>query len=373
MNEHYESISLSAVMIKMVRLCRSGFLRIFTRTLHLQFAFIRGAIKRKIIKNRDGLTVPALIAMSPTSKCNLECIGCYSRFHSRLDEISYREIDRFVQSAEDFGVSVFVITGGEPFMRSDMLDIYASHKNILFITVTNGTLIDEQLANRISRLKNVFPIISVEGYRYETDRRRGTGTYEKIMNSMALLKKYRVPFGFSSVITNETAEVLKSRAFINYMIERGCSVGFYNEFIPIDREDTARVPTEVQKEVFRREIQALRRSEPIVLVHMPEDEYDEKGRCTAVESGVVHINSRGYVEPCPFCHFAAENIKQNSFREILESPFLDALRRHPTALIRNGIGCSLSGNLDIVREIAAKTGAGETKSLETGAVEVPLP
>ena len=41
---------------------------------------------------------------------------------------------------------------------------------------TNGTLIDEKVADRILEIGNAMPAISVEGYRDETDARTRTPT-----------------------------------------------------------------------------------------------------------------------------------------------------------------------------------------------------
>jgi len=91
-----------------------------------------------------------------------------------------------------------------------------------------------------------------------------------------------------------------------------------------------------------------------------DDEYDKTGRCMAVSGGSMHINAQGWVEPCPFAHFARENIKDHSFREILRSPFLEAIRKHPTVLQHGAIGCSLVNNRAILEEIAKTTHARAT-------------
>jgi radical SAM protein with 4Fe4S-binding SPASM domain len=81
-----------------------------------------------------------------------------------------------------------------------------------------------------------------------------------------------------------------------------------------------------------------------------------------VSNGSIHVNTQGYVEPCPFAHFARENIRENSFKEILNSPFLKAVRSHPTLLKRDSTcyGCSLAGKPELLAEVAQQTGAQST-------------
>jgi len=84
-------------------------------------------------------------------------------------------------------------------------------------------------------------------------------------------------------------------------------------------------------------------------------------RCCIVVGGVgFHVNPQGFIEPCPFTHYAKENIKTESFEEILRSPLLSAIRKHPRILIHGAIGCSLVNNSNILDSIADKLQADQT-------------
>ena len=58
----------------------------------------------------------------------------------------------------------------------------------MFLSFTNGTLIDEAFADEMLRVKNFVPAISVEGFEEATDGRRGQGTYQKVMHAMEILQ-----------------------------------------------------------------------------------------------------------------------------------------------------------------------------------------
>ena len=73
------------------------------------------------------------------------------------------------------GIYFITISGGEPFIRQDLLDIFAAHNDMFFQVFTNGTLIDERMARTLSDLGNVLPAVSVDGWEKETDARRGPG------------------------------------------------------------------------------------------------------------------------------------------------------------------------------------------------------
>jgi hypothetical protein len=73
-----------------------------------------------------------------------------------------------------------------------------------------------------------------------------------------------------------------------------------------------------------------------------------------------HVISTGDVEPCVFCHFAADNVKEKSLKEILESPFFKAFRRkrpYNDNLLRP---CTIIDNPQILRDAVAEGGAHPT-------------
>lgn len=353
-------IGLTKILTHMASLWGGGMLRTLWKTRSLQAGLLRSRRKRRKALDEEGLHVPMAVAISPTMRCNLECRGCYARLHPRDGEMPVETIDALVRESSELGVFFYVITGGEPYLRPEMLEIYRRYRHVLFLTVTNGTLIDADVASRLAETGNVFPVVSIEGTRELTDGRRGEGVYDRVIACMDILKEARMPFGFSSVVTRESAAYLGSEVFVSDMVDRGCTVGFFNEFIPLGPGEIDIVPDEDQRRSFRESINQLKQKYPLILVSLPDDEYDDTGRCMAVANGAMHITARGDVEPCPFAHFARENIARCSFRDVLESPFLSAIRNHPTALQCGEIGCALVSNRGILEEIAGETGARST-------------
>ncbi|MBN2322389.1 MAG: radical SAM protein [Spirochaetes bacterium] len=353
-------LDLRYCISRMIRLWGKRVIRTVWRTRRLQLGLVRAGINRRRNLRKRDLLVPMGIGISPTARCNLSCRGCYARFHPTDEEMTSAEFRRVVSEAVGAGVFLFVVTGGEPFLRKDLLKIYGEFRSALFWTVTNGTLIDEDTARRIARLGNVVPIVSIEGGEKETDERRGEGVFRRVTAAMSLLRCHGILFGFSSVLTADSIECLGKTEFVSSMREAGCTIGVFNEFIPMSEKDKESLPSAAQKMRFRERLQELREREPIILIHLPYDEYDEAGRCMAVSGGGMHINAKGWVEPCPFAQYARENIGKQSFREVLRSPFLAAIRAHPTLLTHGKIGCSLVNNRDTLEEVARMTGAGPT-------------
>jgi MoaA/NifB/PqqE/SkfB family radical SAM enzyme len=294
-------------------------------------------------------------------RCNLACIGCYAADYPRDEELPLDEIDDALGQAERLGVFLVVVTGGEPLLREGIVEVLARHRQLLFLMVTNGTLLDRRCAQAIKGSRNIVPVVSLEGPRDATDRRRGEGAYDAAMQAMGYLRDERVLFGFSATVAAGNWAALIGDEFVSDMIGRGCALGFYTEYVPVGcgaRPDW--VMADADRSRFREGVLAIRRSRPIIAVHLPDDEYDKNGKCLGVTGGSVHINARGEVEPCPFAHYGAGSVRRAPLEEILESRFLCELRTSQ-AVVRHGrIGCALVENKAALQEIAARTGAVST-------------
>lgn len=330
------------------------------------------SLKRRRARRR-GILAPVAIAISPTMQCNLLCNGCYAVDYPREDEISLETLDELLSSAADLGVFLVVVTGGEPLLKEGLLESLQQHRRLTFLLITNGILVDDALARTIARSGNIVTTVSLEGRWEDTDTRRGPGVHEQALRAMAFLQKHGGVFGFSTTVTRSNWETLCSEEFTDEMIRMGCTLGFHTEYVPVaSGVDTSNILTDGERAEFRRRILRLRRTKPLLLIHLPEDEYGSDGRCEGVAGGSIHINSQGYVEPCPFCHYASDNIRHKSLREVLESEFLSELRSSEAIFRKTCVGCALVENEDLVRRISAKTGARRTDTPSSIPITVQL-
>ncbi len=364
--------TLEGIFLQGIRLQRRG---VFKKLLKLQTVFrhaVGAWLRRRKIQRKESPLAPIAIAFSPTMRCNLSCEGCYARDYPRDGELSLEAIDDMLSSAERMGVFLLVVTGGEPLMRDGILPIFQRHKRLLFLLVTNGKLLDDRAARMIAQAGNIITVVSVEGSKEQTDSRRGNGVYDQVGRAMGHLQNEGVVFGFSATVTRRNFETLGSDEFVDEMVDRGCALGFYTEYIPIgSAANWDMVLEDEERKLFRQRILEIRRSKPMMPVHLPEDEYMPDGKCAAVMGGCVHINSQGYVEPCPFAHFASDNIRDKTLEEALRSPFLARIRSSDAVIRRGRLGCALFENRELLRDIAAETGAKPTdpfllKKINTG-------
>ncbi len=102
-----------------------------------------------------------------TNQCNLRCRHCYNidYIKSGGEDLSTEEVKEVIDRALAAGCNSIGFSGGEPFMRPDILELleYCGHRRPIHV-LTNGILLDEEMIEKIDRLDLVIEFrISVDG------------------------------------------------------------------------------------------------------------------------------------------------------------------------------------------------------------------
>ncbi len=324
---------------------------------------VKGAKVRESLKNKLGYWAPYLFVISPTMRCNLDCYGCYAGEYNKSgteSDLPWELLDSILKQAKEMGIYFIVISGGEPFVYPHFWRMLEEHKDIYFQCYTNGTLIDKEAAGRLAELGNLLPCISVEGFEEETDARRGKGHFKKIMEVFDNLREAGVLFGYSATATRQNNELVGSEEFVDFMVERGCFIGWYFNYIPIGRKPSFElVPTPEQRIWRRRELAKFRMEKDIVIADFWCDG-TLCGGCIAGGRHYFHVNNRGDVEPCVFCHFAKDNVRDKSLEEILDSDFFRSFRRRQPYTENLLRPCAIIDNPEVLRDVVRENDAYAT-------------
>jgi MoaA/NifB/PqqE/SkfB family radical SAM enzyme len=211
-------------------------------------------------------------------------------------------------------------------VRKDLFDLFEAHEDTLFQVYTNATLVDEKMVERLVSLGNVVLAISLEGLREETDARRGRGHFDHIVQVMQWLREAGLFFAVSTTQTSQNTDVLTSDAFIDFLIEQGCILLWNFHYVPMGREPDLRLmATPEQRNRTRERLEYFRATRPMLFVDFWNDGCLTSG-CIAAGRKYFHVNARGDLEPCVFCHFASDNIKDKPLVEALNSPLFKEIR-----------------------------------------------
>lgn len=356
---------------------------------------------------KEGFKAPWFFVISPLRACNLKCIGCYANAGGG-PQIPYPILDRILNEAKDLGIRFITISGGEPFYYKDrkanktILDLFREHDDIFYLVYTNGiALVGEKGPDEFSlspagrkrikegrrlarnvlgvrnvgeilgKMGNVAPAVSQEGFQKETDERRGTGVYEAVVRARKNLSRHGVLQGFSVTVTHQNWQVVSGEEFIQDMVERGVSFGWYFQYIPTGKDpDVSFMAAPGEREKFRNRVWSLRSRYPIFMG----DFWDDGpwvGGCIAGGRKYFHINYDGAVEPCVFAQFHIANIiseyerkenrKINVLRKIIQSPFFKAIRRRQLEFDNDLAPCMIIDHPQMLRDLVTKFGAKPRK------------
>ncbi len=310
---------------------------------------------------QEGLRPPFLLVLSPTMRCNISCVGCSTRRYAKDDDMPISLITRILKEAREMGIFFIVTQGGEMFVYEEMLEVYRKHPDLYFQVYTNGTLIDEKMAKTLARLGNVAPMISLDGFRDTTDRRRGKGVFDKAMRAMDNLKREGVLYGASITHTRRNSDEILSDEFYTMLLDKGCFMVWFFQFLPIGKDpDIDLMPLPEQRNALREKNEDIRQKLPLFIGDFWNDGRLADG-CIAAGRRYLHINNKGDVEPCAFAHFAVDNIKNTTLKEALNSDFFKMLRsKMPFGNGNMLTPCMIIDNPEILRDAIKATGARPT-------------
>lgn len=272
--------------------------------------------------------IPWAILMDPTSACNLRCTGCWAAEYGHKMNLSLDELESIIRQGKELGTYVYLYSGGEPLTRKkDLITLCERHPDCAFLTFTNGTLIDDEFADEMLRVKNLVPAISVEGFEDSTDERRGDGVYKKVLEAMERLKKRKLLFGISCCYTSHNTDIIGSEEYFDSMIAMGAKFAWFFTYMPIGADAVPElIATAEQRKFMYEQIQRFRKTKPIFTIDFWNDG-DAVGGCVAAGRGYLHINANGDVEPCAFIHYSDSNIREKTLLEAYQAPLFQAYRK----------------------------------------------
>ncbi len=162
--------------------------------------------------------IPISGGIEVTMECNLNCKHCYAQGISQGKEMTSQEFFNTIDEIVSLGCFWLLFTGGEPFNRSDFLDIYtyAKKKGLVVSIFTNATLITSKIADYLSKWCPFIVEVTLYGISKETyERITGiTGSFEKCMRGIHLLLEKKIPVALKTVVMKlNKHEILEMKKF----------------------------------------------------------------------------------------------------------------------------------------------------------------
>ena len=312
---------------------------------------------------------PAFVMISVTETCNLRCSGCWVSPNGRK-QLSTEQLNGIIEQSKAQGSYFFGILGGEPLMYKGLWDVLERNSDCYFQLFTNATLITDDIAERMRRLGNVTPLISIEGLKEESDARRGRdNVYERTLAGLRACRKAKLIFGVAASIGRSNYDELVSRKHIEDMAREGAAYLWYYIYRPVGNNPI--IENALSKEQirdFRVFLSEQRVDAPLFII---DTYWDDKGRamCPAATGMSHHISPAGAVEFCPPLQMAKEfiNADASNLVEIFHnSEFLASLRKMTAETSR---GCILLENPQKMLQFLQEWNAIDSTSRGTVAEE----
>lgn len=285
-----------------------------------------------------------------TERCNLHCSHCYQT-GMHVDEMSVEEIRGLIREVsatlhtwkELYGVEFtpsFNVTGGEPFLRNDLLDILSEidFSGFDMYLLSNGILVNRKKAEALFYLGVKGVQVSIEGPEKIHDTIRGKRAFSRSLNGVRCLLDAGL-----NVTLNVTLSSLNAEYFGD-MIELATGIGAhrigFSRLVPYGR-GAAMVHNTLEREkvkklyeeIFTRDTGSLEivTGDPLAAQVFPAHSNKDRGDlplggCAAGVSGIT-ILPDGTLVPCRRMYIPVGNIRTDSFRTVwAESGVLEALR-----------------------------------------------
>jgi heme b synthase len=289
-------------------------------------------------------------------------------------DLTTAEAFRMIDEIARVGRPVFVLSGGEPLFRPDIFDIarYATDAGLPVALATNGTLIDDAVAERIRDSGVQRASISFDGADAAThDAFRGLkGSFEAAIRGFKALRNVGIPVQINTTVANHNKEQLDSMVsmaksldaiglHLFLLVPVGCGVEIAEEQMINAREyeqvlnwmyEMERTETQLQLKAtcaphYFRIMHTRRAAErreggtgelPASYgrqVHgHPQGQMHAATKGCLAGTGVCFVSHRGEVFPCGYLPKEAGNIHRQPFADIWQDSPLFAQMRDPDLL-----------------------------------------
>jgi radical SAM protein with 4Fe4S-binding SPASM domain len=163
---------------------------------------------------------PTIASIEVTAQCNAQCGYCYVK-DSAVKELSTEQLCRAIDKLSKSGIIHLHITGGEPFLRPDILDIlsFAIDCGFFYCTLfSNGILLNEKHLDFIIRNKDFFIQMQMSVFSHIPEKNDAyfgvPGAFDAILRNALFLKNNGIGMALAlSILDFNIDEIEETRNF----------------------------------------------------------------------------------------------------------------------------------------------------------------
>lgn len=258
-----------------------------------------------------------------THQCNYQCSYCIFSCNGRKipGELNLTECFKVIDELVSHGFKYLKITGGEPFLRKDIIDIleYASKRMVVDVS-TNASLITEEMVDRLNEIPLKMIHVSLDGNFQEHETVRGENTYWRTIRGLNYLRRSKNKVRIGSVITKANENSLEE-------LVKTCDSLTANEIIfsimePVNNKSLDQVKTRSNEDLLEELIQIKEKNLGIEVNYNFGEQPNYVCRCPAGDK-FIYINHLGQISPCTWLasidssYISVGSFKKNTLNELL--------------------------------------------------------
>ncbi len=296
---------------------------------------------------------PRVLAWESTRACNFACVHCRAKAQRKANpkQLTTQETLDMIDQIAAFCKPVFIISGGDPFLRADIFQVasHACSQGFRVVMSPSGSNITSKTFQEMKNAGVKMISLSLDGStsKIHDNFRQVPGAFNMALENMALARESNFPFRVNTTVTQHNLGDLSN--ILKLATEIGAIEWDVFMLVPTGR---GKVQMEITPQQYEETLQfiytaSLNAPIPIKMTCAPHytrvtAEHRKKasqnadnsrpqtgGRGCMAGNGFCFISHIGEVFGCGFLPVAAGNIRQQSFRQIYQqSPLFIELRNH---------------------------------------------
>lgn len=298
-------------------------------------------------------------------RCNLRCKHCYS-ISGDVDfpgELTTEEVFRVMDDLKAFKVPVLILSGGEPLMRRDIIEVSKRAKAMGFYVglSTNGALISVHNIGQIAEVGYDYVGISLDGIGQTHDSFRGKdGAFDASLAGIRLCHQHGIKVGLRFTMTMDNYRELP--ALLDLADAEGVDKFYLSHLVYAGRgnknrgDDAAweitrdsmtylfeRAWSYVERDIEKEFVTGNNDADGVFLYHWVKEHFPDRAdhiRAKLAQWGgnasgvnVANIDNLGNVHPDTFWwHYNLGNVRERSFGDIWQDtsdPIMAGLKQRP--------------------------------------------
>lgn len=284
-----------------------------------------------------------IVSWNVTNRCNLKCEHCYRDAGTESErELDTEEGKALLDEIAKAGTKMIVFSGGEPFMREDILELtsHAASLGLRPVYGTNGTFLTKEMALKVMEAGGASVAISLHMVDPdELDEFMGMpGAYDGAIEAMRVCKEVGLRFQVNTTVFERNADQILDVCDLAHHL--GAMSHHVLFLVPTGRGEDMEEETLREKEYERLIRDLLLKREELgfdikptcapQFMRIAEQRNIDMGRYTrGCLAGISYcsIVPNGDVWPCPYLPMKLGNVRETPFSEIWATdPVLKRMR-----------------------------------------------